>query len=270
MKYVQKPTDDSRIVIQAKELSEEDAFTLEKELIAKYGRKDIETGILRNRTDGGDGPAGRVHTQESKNKMSVVQKKLWSNLTSEFKVRHSLATKKAMAKPEIKNKLSSKMEEIRTRPEYKARQSLAHKEKWKDPEYRDDMSVKLKEKWKDPEYKARQSLVHKEVQNRPGMKERLSEKAKLNMSNPEYKRKWKESINKPESIAKMASPENVKKRKDGLNRPEVKAKISAIVKEKWKDPEYRLKASISMREGWAKKRAEKFLQDVVKIQQKNT
>ena len=219
-----RPAEKERIVFHSKNLTEDEAFKIEKELIAEYGRKDIDTGILRNLTDGGEGLSGHIKSEEYRNNMSVAQQKLWDNRDLEFKASHSFAVKKALANPKIKAK----------------------------------QSARLKELWKDPEYRAEMTLLNKEVKKRPGMKERLSEKAKLNMADPEYKRRWKESINRPELKARQVSPENVQKRKDGLNRPEVKAKISARLKEKWKDPEYRLKISASRREMWAKRKAKKF------------
>ncbi len=45
--------------------SETDAFDAEKFLIAYYGRIDKNTGILRNRTDGGEGLAGLKHALSS-------------------------------------------------------------------------------------------------------------------------------------------------------------------------------------------------------------
>ena len=41
-------------------MSAEEAFSLEKELIAQYGRRDISTGCLFNHTDGGEGLSGRI------------------------------------------------------------------------------------------------------------------------------------------------------------------------------------------------------------------
>jgi hypothetical protein len=60
------PTDTTRIAILKESLSESEAFILEKELILSYGRKDLNTGILRNRTNGGEGPSGVVRTEEQK------------------------------------------------------------------------------------------------------------------------------------------------------------------------------------------------------------
>jgi hypothetical protein len=68
---VPPPVDISRIVIVESEMNEEAAFLLEIDLIQKYGRKDKGTGILRNKTDGGDGPSGRVVSDETKAKQSI-------------------------------------------------------------------------------------------------------------------------------------------------------------------------------------------------------
>jgi hypothetical protein len=45
----------ARITFIKEHMSNADACSLEIELIAKYGRKDLDTGILRNRTAGGEG-----------------------------------------------------------------------------------------------------------------------------------------------------------------------------------------------------------------------
>jgi hypothetical protein len=55
---IRKPSESDRIIIVENNLSEESAFALEIELIAKYGRKDLGTGNLHNRTDGGEGISG--------------------------------------------------------------------------------------------------------------------------------------------------------------------------------------------------------------------
>jgi hypothetical protein len=66
------PKDKSRIIFLKYNLTEEDAFKHEIYMIAVFGRKDLGTGILHNRTDGGDGPSGVVRSQQTKDKLRKV------------------------------------------------------------------------------------------------------------------------------------------------------------------------------------------------------
>ena len=78
-RYLQKhnvsvPKDRSKIVFLEKNLSDVGACALERRYIRWYGRKDLRTGILYNRTDGGEGTAGRIEKPEWNEKRSKSNK----------------------------------------------------------------------------------------------------------------------------------------------------------------------------------------------------
>jgi hypothetical protein len=71
---VKPPNDKSRIIFLKQNLTEENAFQHEKYMIFVFGRKDLGTGILRNRTDGGEGTSNVIRSEETRKKMSESKK----------------------------------------------------------------------------------------------------------------------------------------------------------------------------------------------------
>jgi len=62
---IYRPVDSDRIIVQYYE-TESNALKAEMFFIALYGRKDTNTGILCNRTDGGESNSGRIVSDEQR------------------------------------------------------------------------------------------------------------------------------------------------------------------------------------------------------------
>jgi hypothetical protein len=71
---VRPPKDQSRIIFLKQNLTEEEAFKHEIYMISVFGRKDLETGILHNRTNGGEGSSGIIVSEETRRKQSEAKK----------------------------------------------------------------------------------------------------------------------------------------------------------------------------------------------------
>jgi len=101
------PIDKNKIIFLKKNLTEEEALKHEKYMIFIFGRKDLGTGILRNRCDGGQGTFRRVITDEEREKMrqrEVGNKRCLGRVLSD-------ETKEKISKAKKGKKLNEKQKE---------------------------------------------------------------------------------------------------------------------------------------------------------------
>jgi len=97
------PKNQSNIIFIEQNLTEQQAHDLEKKLIAEYGRKDLGTGILHNRTDGGEGISNP--SVDIRKKLAYAKR----NESAETRLKRSIAAKNRIRTPcseETKRKIS--------------------------------------------------------------------------------------------------------------------------------------------------------------------
>jgi len=91
-KHHRPPKDLSRIVFLEQNLTELGALAIERRYIRWYGRKDNNTGILINKTDGGEGASGLKFSDQTLKRLSEIRK---GNRNGMFGKTHSDSVKVA-------------------------------------------------------------------------------------------------------------------------------------------------------------------------------
>jgi hypothetical protein len=141
---VKPPKNKSRIIFLKRNLTEEESFKHEIYMISVFGRKDLGTGILRNRTDGGEGSSGSIKSLETKRKLSEshrgkklskeTKRKIGSSLKGRVHGEETIlkmrkAKKGKIMSEDAKRKMSEKKLGIKLKEEHKINISRAMKGK---------------------------------------------------------------------------------------------------------------------------------------------
>lgn len=127
---VNLPSNKDNIRIIADNLTEQESFDLEKSEILKYGRKDNNTGILRNLTNGGEGPSGVVRTESQRKIIGDFHRgKTLSESTKQKVGQASIGRVHPPRSEEVKNKLRDINKNKKLSTETKSKISEARKGK---------------------------------------------------------------------------------------------------------------------------------------------
>jgi hypothetical protein len=196
------PKDKSRIIFLKKNLTEAEAFRHEVYMIAVLGRKDLGTGILHNRTDGGEGTSGiSEETRKKLSELRVGEKNpnYGKEISEEQKQKISEANKGKIHSKEHREKIKEATKGQTRSEETKRKMSEAKKGKPRSEQSRLKQSETNKGRPLSESHKLKLSAVMKgktlseETKRKMGEAQKgktVSEETKRKLSEAQKKKKW--------------------------------------------------------------------------------
>ena len=178
---IKPPKDKSRILILKNNLTEEESFKHEVYMIAVFGRRDLGTGILHNRTNGGEGASGTVVSNKTRKKLSEANK----NPSEETRRKMSESHKGKTLSKESKRKMSEASKGKTHSEETKIKMSEARKGRSRPPH-----SEETKRKLSEANKGKKQSEEHRRKNSEANKGRTHSEETKRKMSEAQKGRKW--------------------------------------------------------------------------------
>lgn len=184
---------------------ETDAFRLEIELIAKYGRRDLKAGPLCNLTDGGEGVAGRVVGPEEIERSRRVMRDCWANNPA-FAAGNAERMRKYWTDPAWAKAHDERLRKLNADPEFAAanaeRSRKAMLRLHADPEFARDTVERARKLHADPELvKSRDERLRKLNAN-PDFAKATSDRMRKHWTNPEFVERMRKLKASPEFQAK--------------------------------------------------------------------
>lgn len=236
-----------QITIAAYMEDEDEAFAMERDLIAQYGRRDLRTGSLCNLTEGGQGTAGLKYSEER------LRKKRKQCSTPEWREMMTKIIKQAWQNPEHRARILESQNKLKADPAHRAKLRAAIL-KSRTEQVRNKISVAMRTNWESEDYRAKQAASRAEAHARPEEKARKSNASKKVWT--EHRDKISLAIktakSTPERRAEASKKsrayyENEEARKAAgeysraYNTPEVRAAKAELLRQRWADPEFRAK-----------------------------
>jgi len=171
--------------------NEQEAFIKEVELIQLYGRRDLNTGTLFNRTDGGEGASGYIKNESEKEVDRHGTLLNWQK--PEYRAKVITAQKAVQGTPEARAMKAENSAATWTDPVVRTKRQMGIKKGRSTDVSKAKTSKQAKAQWANPEYAAKQTANNQEIANRAEVKAAKAAASKALWADPVWKAKMLEA-----------------------------------------------------------------------------